>query len=359
MSDHLGGHRYRSSLTGEVSEVTVRRRVVDATYVASRVPATDPPPFEVAAGVRCIPVGELVGVHEPPDGYVVIGGGKTALDAICWLLDRDVPDDDITWIRPRDSWLLSRHVYQPLDSVVRTFEAVVLQLEAVASSETVEEIFERLEADGIAYRTDPTVTPTTARGATVSLAELEQLRRVEDVVRLGYVQRIEPDRIVLDDGSIPSTASRLHIHCAAPGLAVEPPVPIFTDDGITLQCISRGSLTMSAALTGYVETTDRTTGEKARLCPPNALTNTPFDWMRWILFGMRTEMQWQDAGDVQAWLDGSRLNLMKGLSGRDPVVRDLQGRFVTSLFPAIERIEQLATAATPGERALLFDPAGH
>ena len=68
--------------------MTVRRRVVDATYLSARVPATDPPPFEVADGVRCIPVGELVAVDEPPAGFVIIGAGKTAMDACTWLLEQ-------------------------------------------------------------------------------------------------------------------------------------------------------------------------------------------------------------------------------------------------------------------------------
>ncbi|HEX4530762.1 MAG TPA: NAD(P)-binding protein, partial [Acidimicrobiia bacterium] len=102
MCDYLGERRFRSRVTERVTEVTVRRRVVDATYMASRVPATEPVPFAVADGVRCVPVGELATLAQPAAGYVIVGGGKTALDAICWLLDRGCDPDDITWIRPRD-----------------------------------------------------------------------------------------------------------------------------------------------------------------------------------------------------------------------------------------------------------------
>jgi hypothetical protein len=51
MCDYLGDRRFRSRVTGEETGVSVRERVVDATYMASRVPATTPPPFEVADGV--------------------------------------------------------------------------------------------------------------------------------------------------------------------------------------------------------------------------------------------------------------------------------------------------------------------
>jgi len=87
MSNYLGERRFASLVAGTVTNVVVRKAVVDATYFATRVPATDPPPFDVAAGMRCVPVGELAALARAPAGYVILGGGKTAMDAICWLLD--------------------------------------------------------------------------------------------------------------------------------------------------------------------------------------------------------------------------------------------------------------------------------
>ena len=68
------------------------------------------------------------------------------------------------------------------------------------------------------------------KGATVSVGELDQLRRIENVVRLGHVERIDLDEIVLEHGSIPTSPDHLHIHCASAGLSDNPPNPIFTDD---------------------------------------------------------------------------------------------------------------------------------
>ena len=83
MCDYVGRRRFRSRLTGAEAEVSVRRSLVDATYMASRVPATDPPPFDVTEGAGPIymPVGALTNVTSSPAGYVIIGGGKTAMDA--------------------------------------------------------------------------------------------------------------------------------------------------------------------------------------------------------------------------------------------------------------------------------------
>jgi hypothetical protein len=355
MSEHLGGGRIRSLLNGEETEVTVRRRVVDATRLASRIPATDPPPFEVADGARCVPVGELVRVTTPPAGFVVIGAGKTAMDACTWLLEHGTAPDAITWIRPRDGWLMNRAVFQPGPGAIDTFAGVVTELEAVAGRETVDDVFDKLEDAGVMMRLDPTVRPTMTKGPTLSVAERDGLQRIEDVVRLGHVLRIEPDRIVLEHGEVPTSPDRLHVHCAAPGLPVVPPEPIFTDDALTLQCVSRMSPTLSAAITGYVESTDRTTDEKNELLPANPYSDTPFDFLRAVLLGLSAEVRWAQAADVQAWLDSSRLNVLKDIATTaDPArLGELQTRFLIALFPALDKLRAFADQAGPAEQRLV------
>jgi hypothetical protein len=360
MCDYVGDRRFRSRLTGEDTEVAVRRRVVDATYTSSRVPASDPPSFEVADGVTCVPVGRLTQVEESPAGYVIIGSGKTAIDAACWLLDQGTPPDAITWIRPRDTWILNRAFFQPGVGVVRTFEGVVHHLEAVAECGSIEEVFRRLEQHEVVFRADPSVQPTMLKGATSSRGEVDQLQRVTNVVRLGHVERIDLDEITLERGSVPTSPGHLHVHCASAGLRDSPPRPIFEEDAITLQAVTRFSASLSAGLAGFVEASGRSTAEKNRLCRPNPWPQTPFDWIRHLLIGTRNEIEWRDAPDLLAWVEGSRLNLMRGLD-QDPnrtAVVELQGRFVTALFPALTRLEELAAAATPAERARMHEPAG-
>jgi hypothetical protein len=359
MCDYLGDGRFRSRLTGGETEVTVRRRVVDATYMTTRVPATDPPPFAVAEGVECVPVGALTGVAQPAAGYVIVGAGKTGMDAACWLLDRGTPPDRITWVMPRDSWVLNRAYFQPDDGVVKTFEGVVRELEAAAGCDTVEDVFLRMEADEMIFRLDPTVMPTMLKGATASAGEVEQLRRIENVVRLGHVQRIDVDKITLEGGSVSTAPGNLYVHCATGGLRDAPPKPIFSDDELTLQVITRLSLTLSASLIGFVEASDRSTAEKNRLLVPNPWPHTPFDWLRHILTGMRTELAWQNAADLQQWLDSSRLNLLRGIEEHADAatVAALQGRFLTAVFPALAKLDEFAAQASDAERARFFSPA--
>ncbi len=359
MCDYLGGRRFRSRLTGEETGVSVRRSLVDATYMASRVPAIFPPPFEVSHGARCIPVGALTAITSAPAGYVIVGGGKTAMDAAGWLLDQGAAPNDITWIRPRDSWILNRAFFQPGDGVVLTFEGVVRELEAVAECDSIEQVFERLEECRMMLRIDGTVQPSMLKGATVSVGELDELRHIENVVRLGHVERVDLDEITLEHGSIPTSPDHLHIHCSSAGLSDNPPRAIFTDHNIVLQPITRVSLSLSAGLIGFVEASGRSVTDKARLCRPNAWPHTPFDWIRHLLTGMRTEMEWQAAPDVLAWVDSSRLNLVKGLD-RHPdknTVADLRSRFVKALFPALARLDEFASNAAPAERKRMFETA--
>ncbi len=357
MCDYLGDRRFRSRLTGTETEVTVRKSVVDATYMASRVPATDSPPFQVAEGARCVPVGALARVVTPPDGYVIIGAGKTAMDAVCWLLDNGTAADDMRWIRPREPWMLNRAFFQPGDGLLTTFDGVVVELEAVAECESIEQVFDRLEERQIMFRLDPEVPPSMLKGATVSPGELDRLRSIDKVVRLGHVTRIGSENITLEEGSVPTSPSQLHVHCAAAGLSYNPPKPIFTDDAIVLQPITRVSLSLSAGLLGFLEASGRSTAEKNRLCPPNIWFDTPFDWIRHLLTGMRTELQWPEAPDVLAWIESSRLNLIKGLeeSADTKAVADLQARFLTALFPALEGLKALTAKAAPAERARMFE----
>ena len=54
--DSGNGHKFYSLDSGDHTDVTIRRRLVDATYLETSVPATHTPTFTVNAGVRFVPV---------------------------------------------------------------------------------------------------------------------------------------------------------------------------------------------------------------------------------------------------------------------------------------------------------------
>ena len=346
MSRWRGGTRFVSCLSGEEVEVTVRKTLVDAHYLEGRFPASSPPPFEVAQGVCCVPVGALVDVRERPAGYVVVGAGKTALDACGWLLDSGVPPSNIRWIKPREGWFLNRHFFQGGELVGTMLEGLSLQLEAAAQATSADDLFARLEASEQLLRVDKSVAPTMFRGPTLSNAEVEQLRRIEDVVRLGKVRRIERDRIVLDGGTVPTSPDHLHVHCASAGLKLAPEVPIFAADRITLQSIRIGLLPFASAIVAYVEATRDDRAAKNRLCPPSRQPNVPLDWAHGMLGAMRAANRWSKEPDITDWLERSRLNMLRGLLQRtgEPVVQQSFARFLANVRPAIANLERLSPA---------------
>ena len=357
MSDWLDegpvGCRLVSRLTGATTTVRVRRRIVDARYLETSIPATHTPSFDAEPGARLIPVNDLVKLTGAASGYTVIGGGKTAMDACSWLLESGVPPEVIRWIRPRDAWLLDRAFQQPLELVAWLIEGVSLYLEAAAQAEDVSDLFGRLEACGQLVRLDPAVEPAMYRCATVSQAELGSLRRIEDVVRLGRVVHIAADRIVLEEGSIPTDGGQVHVDCSAAGLRLAPGRPAFDAGRITLQQIRSCQPAFNAALVGYVEATRHDDAEKNRLCPPNPYPDTAMDWISTTCIAQRALAMWLADTDLSAWMEGARLNAARGIGDHltDPRMQSALTRMFANAEPAVAKLETLQAQTQQAGRA--------
>jgi hypothetical protein len=91
------------------------------------------------------------------------------------------------------------------------------------------------------------------RGTMLSGRELDALRQIEDVIRLGHVRRIERDRIVLEQGEARTGPEVLHVDCTALGLRNSPATPIFQPGRIVLQQVRHNTPPFNAALVGFVE----------------------------------------------------------------------------------------------------------
>ena len=350
MSDYLGGegdlHRFVSNLTGETTEVRVRRRMVDATFQEARVPSTTPPSFASDPGTNVVPVNGLVDRREAADSYTVIGAGKTAMDACCWLLDCGVAPDAIRSIRPRDAWFLDRALTQPRDLVATLMEATARSLEAAAAAESTADLLALLDDNGYLLRIDDSVVPSMYRCATMSRSEIDRLRTIEDVVRLGRVRHVGVDTIELDGGSVPTGAGDLLVDCTAEGLRVRPPRPVFETGRITPQQVRTCQPTFNSALIAFVETLDLGDAEKNRLCPPNPYPSAASDLVSALATSTTAELTWVADLDVSGWLDRSRLNATFGMAQHmdEPAMRSALDRFITNAGPAIANLGRLATS---------------
>ena len=351
--EHLGtgsdGEQLRNLDTGELHEVRVRRKLVDARYLEASIPATHAAPFRVASGVRLVPVSDLPAAAQSDCSYAVLGSGKTAADACTWLLDNDVQPDRIRWIRPRDAWFYDRVHFQPLEQVDAIMAGNSLDAEAGASAANLEDLFERLEASGRLARIDQAWPATMYRGTMLSTPELEGLRQIADVVRLGRVRRIEADRIVLERGETTTGPDVLHVDCSALGLNNAPATPIFQPDRIVLQQVRQLSPCFNAALAGFVEAHRDDDVDKNRLCPPNPYPSSIEDWPRMTSRTWRTEGRWLSEPDVATWVAQSRLNLLRALPDHadEPSVQTAVKRYVTHVRAAIERLKQLDGSTSP------------
>lgn len=348
MSEYLGDGRFRT-LAGAEYAVNVQRRIVDASYLRAIVPSMRPAPYAVARGVDCIPPNDLP-KYGARERYVVVGAGKTGMDVCLWLLRHGVDAGRLTWIKPRDSWLMDRATLQPGPSFVKRFrDNYGATLEAIEAATSIEDLFDRLEAAGTLLRLDPSVRPRMYRCATVSEQEFEQLRRIDDVVRMGHVQRIEPTAIVLDEGSITSSPSALYIDCTADGAPERPAVPVFDGDRMTLQAVRGCQQVFSAAFIAHVEFAYAGDTLKNELCPPIPHPDRDVDWLRLTHSDLRNFARWLDDPELTDWLSSARLNLLAELLpplSHKPRLRDrVVSMFQKKLDTASEQLEKLLSDA--------------
>jgi hypothetical protein len=347
LCDYRGDSTFVSMTSGTEYRVAARK-IVDATFTDTEVPSKKPPRYAIAPGVRCIAPNALPGMKCDIDRYVVIGAGKTGIDVCLWLLQHGVPEDHITWIMPRDSWLLDRAHVEPREAFfVERMGSLALQTELIQRAESVVHLFELLHAHGQLLRIDERVEPRRYRCATVSQAELAQLRSITNIVRLGHVRRIEEQKIELDNGSMATSARTLHIDCSASALNSREPVPVFADRTITLQPVRTCQQCFSSALIAHVELTYGTTTEKNRLCAPIALPILDIDWLKMFAANLKNQSIWLAEPGIRAWIANTRLDLNYGrtapLSAHE---QSLVERFKAGAGPAVTKLTELLSTVS-------------
>lgn len=353
MCDYLDDGRFRSLLSGTEVPVAVRRKIVDGTFFNTSVPSTHDPHFEVDGAAVCIPPNELPRRAPGHRQFVVLGGGKTAMDVIVWLLESGADPDGIHWVRPRDSWLINRETTQPGSRFARRSAGGMLaQLEAIIEATSVDDLFERFEKAGVMLRIDPAVRPDMFHYATISRGEVDQLRRIKNVVRGRHVVRIGGDRLVMDnDDEVPTPPQALHVDCTATAVRFKgaKSKPVFAGNRITLQALLAPLVATSAALTAFVEAHIESEAEKNRLCTPVELADTPTEWMQSFLGNLMNQNEWSRTPELRDWFGRCRLNPRRKLPGDSrPSDRDFQvmGEAISrNLRPAVESLQRLIAKA--------------
>lgn len=340
MSDHEGGGRVVSRVDRtQVTEVHARRRIVDGGFMDVEVPSVTPPRYEIAPGVTVVPPNQLPLVAAAWERYVVAGAGKTATDAIVFLLGAGVSPDRIRWIAPHDSWLWVREKVQPGLALAEFLRHV----DSLLQSPTVDEVFLHLERAGSVCRIDETVLPEKWRCATIGAEEFAALRRIRNIVRLGRIGRITNDRIELERGTIPTDTRTLHVDCTANGLARKSPLPLFAPGHITLQSVFMCQQVFSAAIIAKLALLDLDDAARNAVCEVVPHPEYTRDHSTTMLVSLRNLMSANRR--MPFWLRRCRLNLLH----HEALHRYLLGAVkVHRLMPRIEdAVARIRAASEP------------
>jgi hypothetical protein len=155
----------------------------------------------------------------------------------------------------------------------------------------------QLEAVGEVRRIDPSVVPTAYHCAVVSDGEFEQLRRVENIVRLGRVTTLERGNIVLEQGA----------------------TAVDDDDQ-----------------------------EKNRLCTPIVPPTVARHWVELMEVELTNRQVWSADPELSSWLMNARLDGFNKTIGErigvDAEATAHLGRYVENLASAREGIARLRGA---------------
>ncbi|MFC6639807.1 NAD(P)/FAD-dependent oxidoreductase [Sulfitobacter sp. JBTF-M27] len=309
-------------MTGKKESPEVARAIVDGRRIGTEIPLTYGRRFEVADDLACIPPNDLPRQAARYSNFAVIGGGKTAMDTVLWLLHHNVDPGSITWVRPRDSWLLNRRISQPgIEFFNDMIGAVARQMEILAETPDLDSFAKEMEAEGFWLRIDKDNWPDMMHQAVTSEAEVNALSRVENVIRMGHVQRADPGRLILEKGEVSLPADTLVIDCAASAAAsnIDDRDPVFSPGRINLQMIRMTQPTFSAAVIAHLEATVKDEELKRRATGVTPMIDTVADWVDRRLTTSLNEVAWGEIEGMSDWLAACRLNASAhALSELDP-----------------------------------------
>jgi|688.fasta_scaffold102738_5 hypothetical protein len=331
-----------SLLTGARERIVPKKALVDATLLQPAIPLRHARSFTVEGGAACVPPQALPDQATGFRHFVIIGGGKTGLDSLSWLLDQGVAPAQLWWVVPRDAWWSNRRAVQ----TSATHRAGTLSMmrraaEVMAGAASVQDFCEGLERDaGTLLRLSGNVWPTMYHAATVTEAELARARGIGRTVREGHVQAVEPGGLRLQGGIMRVPDQALFIDCTARALSrgLHSHGAVFEEGRIRLQCVRFPMLSLSAALIAAVEARVEGVAARKGMTQVCRMVDTVEDWIDRILVGGENQRAWAAHAGLRDWLSTCRLDPFPAMMAQVPAeggpeVADLQR--LKDLGPAV------------------------
>jgi hypothetical protein len=328
-----------ATLSGARTQITVAKKWVDATHFTPKVPATTPPAFAVAEGVALFTPTQLTQRADSGLGlsaaqrFCIVGAGKTAMDVAGWLLTRGASPDQIHWVMPRDSWLINRLSTQPGEEFfAHSLGGMAKQMRALAEASSVADLFERLEAAGQMLRIDRNQVPTMFHYATISEGEVEALREIKQVIRMGRVQSIERERMVLTAGDLAMPKDTIYINCTASGVEPRASEPMFQPGKIVPQLVRAPLVSFSAALCAFVEAHYADDAVKNEICRVVPFPRSVAGWIDSTLGNMNNQARWSKEKALRQWMRQSRLDGFSRMAADVQDDDEVKGSILEELF---------------------------
>ena len=355
MCNYLGDGKFVSILSGQETQVTVRKKTVDATYYGTTVPATHTPKYAVADDAWLVTPTGLAQLWQDqwqgkpqtrPQHFAIIGAGKTAMDVGVWLINSGALPASISWVMPRDSYLVNRLHTQPgMEFFNHAIGGQANLMEAFAKAVSLDDLFERLEACEAMLRIYPDHKPSMFHYATMSKGEIETLRKIKHVIRLGHVQAVARDALQLAQGRVVLPPNTVCIDCTASAVEKRPPVPMFQGNQLTLQLVRIPQPAFSAALVAYVEAHYEDDTIKNKLCAPVPLPDDLSSYPLATLISMMNQFAWGQDKALRTWIHNSRLDgfgkVMASVDPQDTEKMAILEKFKTYAKAAIANMPKL------------------
>lgn len=360
--EYLGNQQFKSLETGEIYTVDVQKKLVNATHLNTSVPATHTPNFSIDKNVNFKPINALPEELSGPEHYCIIGGGKTGMDAIVYLMENNIAAENISWVISRDSWVIDRATTQNTEAFFETsIGNQANQFEALVEATSIEDLFLRLEEKGVLMRVDKNYIPTQFHGATVSKKELAYLQKVGTFIRQGRVKHISGTTMTMDEGKHTCPNNTLFVDCSATPISKDlKNIPVFQDTTIIPQTVRSYQPAFSAAFVAYVELNYPNNKEKNKLCGVVPLPDRDTDWLRGLAATMRNQLTWGGDKPLREWMTKNRLDgfsqLVRGVDKTDTAKLNIIQRMKNNGLPAMMKLQQFIQELDQMEQKELNHP---
>jgi len=191
----------------------------------------------------------------------------------------------------------------------------------------------------------PDHKPSMFHYATMSKGEIEILRKIKNVIRLGHVQAVESAALVLANGTVALPPDTVCIDCTASAVERRPTVPIFNGGSITLQMVRIPQPAFSAALVAYVEAHYDDDVAQNKLCAPVPLPDDLKSYLPATITSMMNQFAWGQDKALRTWIHNSRLDgfgkMMTSVDPQDLEKMAILEKFKTSAKAAIGNMPRL------------------